>query len=140
VGASLQIMAVDSGITQEQRTNGNGYYRFPGLPIGRYSVTIVGSRYTGFPVENTPGPVWHKVKKGALLEVRLNRERPQHGWRSRSEESEHHLQQPRCSGTSPKECFPDVQVQEDPDRAPLSQSFWSEDDKAGTASPASPPD
>jgi hypothetical protein len=40
VGASVKILAVDTGIGQEQATNGKGYYRFPGLPVGRYTVTV----------------------------------------------------------------------------------------------------
>ena len=39
-GATVQILAVDTGITQEQHTNSNGYYRFPGLAVGRYAVTV----------------------------------------------------------------------------------------------------
>ncbi|MGD0792869.1 MAG: TonB-dependent receptor [Terriglobales bacterium] len=44
-GASVKILAVDTDLTQEQRTNSNGYYRFPGLAIGRYTVTAAN---TGF--------------------------------------------------------------------------------------------
>jgi hypothetical protein len=40
VGASVKILALDTGITQEQRTNSKGYYRFPGLAVGRYTVTV----------------------------------------------------------------------------------------------------
>jgi protocatechuate 3,4-dioxygenase beta subunit len=39
VGANVKIRAADTGITQEQQTNSNGYYRFPGLAVGRYTVT-----------------------------------------------------------------------------------------------------
>ena len=45
VAARVKILAVDTGITQEQATNSNGYYRFPGLAVGRYSVTVM---HTGF--------------------------------------------------------------------------------------------
>jgi len=45
VGADVKILATDTGITQEQPTNSNGYYRFPGLAVGRYTVTVTG---TGF--------------------------------------------------------------------------------------------
>ncbi|MHB8215624.1 MAG: TonB-dependent receptor [Candidatus Sulfotelmatobacter sp.] len=44
-GTAVKILAVDTGISQEQRTNANGYYRFPGLAVGRYSVTFAN---TGF--------------------------------------------------------------------------------------------
>jgi hypothetical protein len=40
VGASVKILADDTGLVQQQRTNASGYYRFPGLPVGRYRVTI----------------------------------------------------------------------------------------------------
>jgi hypothetical protein len=45
VGARVKTLAQETGIVQEQRTNSNGYYRFPGLAVGRYSVTITN---TGF--------------------------------------------------------------------------------------------
>jgi hypothetical protein len=38
--ARVKILAMDTGIAQEQTTNSNGYYRFPGLAIGRYTVTL----------------------------------------------------------------------------------------------------
>ncbi|MBV9484329.1 MAG: TonB-dependent receptor [Acidobacteria bacterium] len=40
VGASVKILAVDTGVTEAQPSNGKGYYRFPGLPVGRYTVTV----------------------------------------------------------------------------------------------------
>jgi hypothetical protein len=39
-GARVKILAVDTGITEEQPTNSSGYYRFPGLAVGRYSATL----------------------------------------------------------------------------------------------------
>jgi Carboxypeptidase regulatory-like domain/TonB dependent receptor-like, beta-barrel len=45
VGTSVKILAVDTDFTQEQRTNSDGYYRFPGLAVGRYTVTVTN---TGF--------------------------------------------------------------------------------------------
>jgi hypothetical protein len=45
VATRVKILAVDTGIPQEQTTNSNGYYRFPGLAVGRYSVTVT---HTGF--------------------------------------------------------------------------------------------
>ena len=44
-GARVRILSVDTNIAQEQRTNANGYYRFPGLAVGRYTVTVTN---TGF--------------------------------------------------------------------------------------------
>jgi hypothetical protein len=40
VGARVKVQAVDTDITQEQQTNSSGYYRFPGLAVGRYTVTV----------------------------------------------------------------------------------------------------
>src|SRR5258707_11769316 len=48
VGATVQVLAVDKGLAQEQRTNSKGYYRLSGLAAGRYSVTVMG---TGFKTE-----------------------------------------------------------------------------------------
>src|SRR5208337_1448411 len=45
VGAGVKIQAVDTGITLEHRSNSNGYYRFPGLAVGKYTVT---TSATGF--------------------------------------------------------------------------------------------
>jgi hypothetical protein len=39
VGADIKILAVETDLSQEQRTKSNGYYRFPALPVGRYTVT-----------------------------------------------------------------------------------------------------
>ncbi len=39
VGANVKILSVDTGISQEQTTNAKGYYLFPGLAVGRYTVT-----------------------------------------------------------------------------------------------------
>jgi hypothetical protein len=44
-GARVQVLAVDTDITQDQRTNSNGYYRLPGMAVGRYTVTVAN---TGF--------------------------------------------------------------------------------------------
>ena len=56
-GAHVKILAVDTGISQEQRTNSKGYYRFPGLAVGRYTVTVSN---TGFKI---------KVIQDATLQV-----------------------------------------------------------------------
>jgi len=44
-GAGVKILAVDTGIAQEQMSNSKGYYHFPGLAVGRYEVTVTN---TGF--------------------------------------------------------------------------------------------
>jgi hypothetical protein len=45
VGAAVKVLAVDTGLSEEQHTNSKGYYRFPGLAVGRHTVTTTG---TGF--------------------------------------------------------------------------------------------
>jgi len=52
VGASVKTVAVDTGITQEQRTNSRGYYRFPGLAVGRYTVSITNEGFKTRVVED----------------------------------------------------------------------------------------
>ncbi|HXC47148.1 MAG TPA: TonB-dependent receptor, partial [Candidatus Sulfotelmatobacter sp.] len=44
-GAAVKISAVETGLTQERTTNNNGYYRFPGIAIGDYTVFV---SYKGF--------------------------------------------------------------------------------------------
>jgi hypothetical protein len=44
-GATVKIVATDTGITDQQTTNSKGYYRFPGLAVGRYSVTVSGAGF-----------------------------------------------------------------------------------------------
>lgn len=44
-GAPVKVVAVDTGLTEERPTNSNGYYRFPGLAVGRYSVTITSDKF-----------------------------------------------------------------------------------------------
>src|ERR1700730_7246212 len=44
-GASVQVLAVDTGIRQEQQTNSNGYYRFPGLAAAQYTVTATNPKF-----------------------------------------------------------------------------------------------
>lgn len=40
VGADVKILAVNTEIVQEQLTNSRGYYRFPGVALGEYTVTV----------------------------------------------------------------------------------------------------
>jgi hypothetical protein len=44
-GALVKISAVETGLTQERTTNANGYYRFPGIALGDYTVFV---SYKGF--------------------------------------------------------------------------------------------
>ena len=39
-GASVEVVAVGTGLSSEQPTNTVGYYRIPGLAVGRYTVTV----------------------------------------------------------------------------------------------------
>jgi hypothetical protein len=43
--ATVKILAVETGFVQEQKTNAKGYYLFPGLAVGRYTVT---TEHSGF--------------------------------------------------------------------------------------------
>ena len=45
VRATVKTLDEETGLSQEQKTNANGYYRFPGLAVGRYTLTVV---TTGF--------------------------------------------------------------------------------------------
>ncbi len=52
VGASVKIVASDTGITQEQRTNSKGYYRLPGLAVGRYTLTVSNTGFKTHVIED----------------------------------------------------------------------------------------
>jgi len=52
VGVGVQIVAVDTGISNDQRTNSKGYYRFSGLAVGRYSVTFTNTGFKTKVIEN----------------------------------------------------------------------------------------
>ena len=40
VGAAVKVVADDTGLSAEQLTSPKGYYRFPGLAVGSYTVTV----------------------------------------------------------------------------------------------------
>ncbi len=44
-GADVKVLAVDTGIIRDQQTNSDGYYRFPGLAVGRYRVTASNPKF-----------------------------------------------------------------------------------------------
>ena len=67
VGAEVKILAVDTDLTEEQRTNSHGYYRFPGLAVGRYSVTTSSTGFRTTVVEN----VELQVGQTRTLDVKL---------------------------------------------------------------------
>src|SRR6266481_5385477 len=39
-GANVKIVEVATGISQERKANSSGYYRFPGLAVGEYTVAV----------------------------------------------------------------------------------------------------
>ena len=45
VGADVKIFAVNTEIAQEQLTNSRGYYRFPGVALGDYTVTVTSAGF-----------------------------------------------------------------------------------------------
>jgi hypothetical protein len=66
-GARVQVLAEDTGISQEQQTNSNGYYRFPGLAVGRYTVTITGTGFKTHVIDQ----VVVQVGQTRTLDIRL---------------------------------------------------------------------
>jgi carboxypeptidase family protein len=67
VGANVKILAVDTDITQEQPTNSSGYYRFPGLAVGRYTVTVTNAGFKTRVIEE----VILQVGQTRTLDIRL---------------------------------------------------------------------
>lgn len=66
-GASLKILAADTGSTQERQANAGGYYRFPGLAVGHYTVTASSSGFRTSVIEN----VGLQVGQTRTLDIRL---------------------------------------------------------------------
>ena len=52
VGATVRIVAVNTQLSQEQKTNSMGYYRFPGLAVGAYRITASGSGFKDKVIED----------------------------------------------------------------------------------------
>ncbi len=75
VGAKVKIQAGDTGITQEQQTNSKGYYRFPGLAVGRYSVTVANTGFKTRVFEEITVQVGQTRTLNAGLEVGTSGER-----------------------------------------------------------------
>src|SRR5215467_4438537 len=44
-GTTVKVVAVDTGLSEEQKTNSKGYYRFPGMAVGNYRVTTSGNGF-----------------------------------------------------------------------------------------------
>jgi hypothetical protein len=68
-GASVKVMAVDTAISQEQPTNSKGYYRFPGLAVGRYTVTITNAGFKTRVIEDVVLEVGQTRTLDVSLEV-----------------------------------------------------------------------
>ena len=66
-GATVKVLAVDTGLTEEQPTNAKGYYRFPGLAVGRYTVTVSSAGFKTKVVED----VILRVGQTRTLDVEL---------------------------------------------------------------------
>jgi len=69
VGASVKILAVDTGISQEQKTNSNGYYRFPGLAVGQYTVAVSSDKFKTKVIEDVTLRIGHTHTLDVTLEV-----------------------------------------------------------------------
>jgi hypothetical protein len=67
VGADVKIVAVDTGLSEEQKTNSKGYYRFPGLAVGDYKVTVSSAGFKTQVVED----VALRVGQTRTLDVQL---------------------------------------------------------------------
>jgi len=67
VGAKVKAVAVDTGLTEERPTNAKGYYRFPGLAVGNYTVTVTSSGFKTKVVED----VILRVGQTHTLDVQL---------------------------------------------------------------------
>jgi len=67
VGAAVKVVAVDTGLSEEQQTNTKGYYRFPGLAVGTYTVTTTSKGFKTKLVED----VVLRVGQTRTLDVQL---------------------------------------------------------------------
>jgi Carboxypeptidase regulatory-like domain len=66
-GATVVSLAVETGIKEEQHTNSKGYYRFPGLAVGRYTVTVSDTGFKTHVIED----VILRVGETRTLDVKL---------------------------------------------------------------------
>lgn len=67
VTATVKVLAVDTGLSVDQPTNSKGYYRFPGLAVGKYTVTTTASGFKTNIVED----VVVRVGQTRTLDVQL---------------------------------------------------------------------
>ena len=66
-GATVKIVAGDTGLAQEKQTNADGYYRFPGLAVGTYTATASSTGFRTMVLTN----VRVQVGQTRTLDVRL---------------------------------------------------------------------
>lgn len=67
VGATVKVAAVETGLSEEQNTNSKGYYRFPGLALGQYTVTTTSNGFKTKVIEE----VIVRVGQTRTLDVQL---------------------------------------------------------------------
>ena len=79
LGAKVNVIAKDTGISGELPANSNGYYRFPGLAVGTYTVTVSN---TGFKTKVVEGVVL-RIGQTRTLDVHATWCRSQRRCRSR---------------------------------------------------------
>jgi Carboxypeptidase regulatory-like domain len=52
VGADVKVVAVETGLSEEEKTNSKGYYRISGLAVGGYTVTVTNAGFRTKVVED----------------------------------------------------------------------------------------
>src|SRR5579872_2360838 len=75
VGARVSALAVETDIAQEARTNANGYYRIPGLAVGRYAVTVTNAGFKTKVIEDVRLQVGQTRTLDSRLEVGVKEEK-----------------------------------------------------------------
>ena len=89
----MKALAVDTGITEEQRTNARGYYRFPGLAVGRYTVSTTNEGFRTRVIDDVRMEVGQtrtldiKLDVGAVAEKVRSRSDPEPAERTTAEAS-----------------------------------------------------
>jgi hypothetical protein len=68
-GAHVKVSAVETGITQERTANSSGYYRFPGIAIGEYTVFVSNSGFKTKAVEEVVLQVGQTRTLDVVLEI-----------------------------------------------------------------------
>ena len=67
IGADVKVVANDTGLSEAQKTNSKGYYRFPGLAVGSYTLTTNAPGFNTKVVED----VVLRIGQTRTLDVRL---------------------------------------------------------------------